>query len=51
MPAADVRVYMILRVFNLGKDNMDFRIYMDPESLRVQGLLQFTPETYSVKPA
>lgn len=43
-------VYIILRVYNLGKDNMRACIYIDPESLRQDGRLIFQPETYTVSP-
>jgi hypothetical protein len=44
-------VYVIFRVHNLGKENMGVRIYLDPESLRVQGQLEFSAESYSVVPS
>lgn len=43
-------VYIIFRVYNLGKDNMRACIYIDPESLRQDGRLIFEPETYRVSP-
>jgi hypothetical protein len=49
-PSTDTSVYIILRVFNLGQDNMNARIYVDPESLRQEERLRFTPESYSVTP-
>ncbi|KAH7361082.1 hypothetical protein BKA65DRAFT_494597 [Rhexocercosporidium sp. MPI-PUGE-AT-0058] len=35
-------VYILFRVFNLGKDTMDFRIFVDPEKHRQQGTLKFS---------
>lgn len=43
-------IYVIFRVYNLGKDDMSLRIYVDPDALRRQGVLRFTPESYSVTP-
>lgn len=47
---ANANVYMIFRVYNLGSDGIVARIYLDPETLRERGRLQFTPESYSVSP-
>jgi hypothetical protein len=44
-------VYIILRVFNLDKDTIDMRLYVDPEGIEDGGDLIFTPESYSVLPA
>lgn len=43
-------IYVIFRVYNLGKDNMSLRIYVDPDALQRQGELRFTAESYSVIP-
>ncbi|KAE8325087.1 hypothetical protein BDV39DRAFT_207210 [Aspergillus sergii] len=43
-------VYIVFRVYRLGRDSMRVQAYVDPESLRLQGRLTFTPETYSVCP-
>lgn len=43
-------VYVIFRVYHLGRGNMALRIYMDPEALRVDGQLEFTAETWSIVP-
>lgn len=45
-----VNVYMVFRVYNLGSDGTAVRIYLDPETLREEGTLQFTSESYSVSP-
>jgi hypothetical protein len=44
-------VYIILRVFNLDKDTIDMRLYVDPKGVEEGGDLVFTPESYSVLPA
>jgi hypothetical protein len=44
-------VYIIFRVFNLDKDTIDMRLYVDPKGIEDGGVLAFTPESYSVLPA
>ncbi|KAI1377806.1 hypothetical protein F4677DRAFT_458573 [Hypoxylon crocopeplum] len=44
------KIYVIFRVYHLGKDNMGLRVYLDPESLRLSRQLAFTAETWSVVP-
>ncbi|KAK4695759.1 hypothetical protein P7C71_g2041, partial [Lecanoromycetidae sp. Uapishka_2] len=44
-------VYIILRVFNLGQENMGMRLYVDPANLERNGELIFEAESYTVKPA
>lgn len=44
-------VYIILRVFNLDKDTIDMRLYVDPKGVEEGGNLVSTPESYSVLPA
>jgi hypothetical protein len=41
---------LICRVYNLGQDNMGFRIYIDPYSMHMKGELEFTPDAYAVTP-
>ncbi|KAL2862596.1 uncharacterized protein BJX67DRAFT_391165 [Aspergillus lucknowensis] len=48
---ADPEIYVIFRVYNLGKENMRLKIYVDPESLRQEERLIFIPESYSVQPS
>ncbi|RFU29542.1 hypothetical protein B7463_g6794, partial [Scytalidium lignicola] len=43
-------IYMILRVFNLGKESIGVRIYVDPDALRHNGQLKFTADKWSVVP-
>ena len=44
-------VYIILRVFNLDKDGIDMRLYIDPAGMEERGELHFTSESYSVVPS
>lgn len=44
------KIYVVFRVYNLGRDSMSLRIYMDPEQLRLNEELDFTAETWSVVP-
>lgn len=41
-------VYVILRVFNLGKKDMDVQIYADPATMEKNGELLFEGESYTV---
>lgn len=43
-------VYIIIRVFNLDKDSIDMRVYVDPAGMQGKEL-EFTPESYSVVPS
>ncbi len=43
-------VYLVFRVFDLGKDTMGFRIYIDPEKHRRKGTLGFSSEKWTVAP-
>ncbi|KAI3332631.1 hypothetical protein F4824DRAFT_474516 [Ustulina deusta] len=43
-------IYVIFRVFNVDKDSIGLKIYMDPEKLRCDGLLVFTEQAYAVTP-
>lgn len=47
-PATDI--YIILPVFNLGKDDMGMRLYVDPAMMKDNGELIFEPESYTVIP-
>ncbi|KFY91247.1 hypothetical protein V500_04776 [Pseudogymnoascus sp. VKM F-4518 (FW-2643)] len=44
-------IYIIFRVYHLGRENMGLEIYLDPESLRLAKKLSFTPESWSIVPA
>lgn len=43
-------IYLICRVYNLGQDNIGFRIYIDPYTMHIKGELEFTPDAYAVTP-
>jgi hypothetical protein len=43
-------IYVIFRVYNLGRDNMGLKIYLDPATLSDSGALQFTAEGWSAVP-
>jgi hypothetical protein len=47
---AAIQVYMILRVFDLGQDEIGLRIYLDPETLPRNNSLKFMAESYCVQP-
>ena len=44
-------IYVILRVFDLGQEDMGMRIYVDPATMERNGELEFQAETYTVAPA
>lgn len=46
---ASDEVYIILRVFNLDKRNIDMRLYVDPAGMEDKEL-KFTPESYTGVP-
>ncbi|KAL2065322.1 hypothetical protein VTL71DRAFT_2991 [Oculimacula yallundae] len=46
---ASDEVYIILRVFNLDKENIDMRLYVDPAGMEDREV-KFTPESYSMVP-
>ncbi|KAK3367905.1 hypothetical protein B0H63DRAFT_489977 [Podospora didyma] len=41
-------LYVVFRVYNLGKDSVGVKVLVDPESLRQRGELAFTARTWSV---
>ncbi|KAI1271736.1 hypothetical protein F5Y07DRAFT_382043 [Xylaria sp. FL0933] len=43
-------IYVVFRVFNLGKQSMGCAVYVDPDAMRIQGSLNFRAETWSVVP-
>lgn len=43
-------VYLIFRVFDVTKSNVDFKILFDPEAMRRDGTLKFTTDKWRVKP-
>ena len=44
-------VYMIFRVYRLGRAGMGMRILVDPESERKAGRLKFLTDGYTVTPS
>ena len=44
-------IYVILRVYNLGQEDVGMRIYIDPATMERNGELDFQAETYTVVPA
>ncbi|KAF4340028.1 hypothetical protein FBEOM_6067 [Fusarium beomiforme] len=49
-PATSPTVYLIARVSNVDKSNVEVKLYVDPEKLRQDGSLVFTGETWSIVP-
>ena len=43
-------IYIIMRVFNLGKDNVGLKLYVDPSTMEREGTLKFEPDHYIVTP-
>ncbi|KAK1676480.1 hypothetical protein BDP55DRAFT_727811 [Colletotrichum godetiae] len=43
-------IYVIFRVYHLGRSNMGFKVYLDPEELRDRKQLSFTAEKWSITP-
>ena len=46
----NTEVYIILRVFNLLRENIGLRLYVDPASMEESGELMIEAESYTVKP-
>jgi len=42
-------VYVILRVFNLGKSDVGVKLYVDPMAAKQRGELDFSVDTWAVK--
>ncbi|KAI3326722.1 hypothetical protein HD806DRAFT_551833 [Xylariaceae sp. AK1471] len=43
-------IYVIFRVFNLGRESMGCAIYLDPRAMETHDSLKFTPVKWSVAP-
>jgi hypothetical protein len=43
------RIYVIFRVYNLGRENMNVKIYVDPEAHRGRSL-EFSAHQWTVTP-
>ncbi|KAI1353752.1 hypothetical protein F5Y01DRAFT_50390 [Xylaria sp. FL0043] len=46
----DPTIYIIFRVFNVDRDSIGVKLYLDPEKLRRNGLLVFREQVYCVTP-
>ena len=44
-------IYIIFRVYNLGRQSMGLKLYVDPEEHRRQGKLSFTTDKWTVVPS
>ncbi|KAG2027473.1 hypothetical protein GB937_001217 [Aspergillus fischeri] len=44
-------IYVVFRVYYLGYESMGLKVYVDPERLRQEQSLIFSPESYSVYPS
>ena len=44
------KIYVVFRVYNLGRDSLNVRLYVDPEAHRRQGSLEFAQHTWTVTP-
>jgi hypothetical protein len=42
------KIYVLFRVFNLGKENINMKIYIDPETHRRSNTLLFEAQTWTV---
>ncbi|KAF4462555.1 hypothetical protein FALBO_10629 [Fusarium albosuccineum] len=49
-PIVSPTIYLIARVSNVDKPNVELKVYVDPEKLRQDGSLVFTGETWSIVP-
>ena len=44
-------IYILVRVFNVEREKMGLRIYVDPASAKDRGDLDFVVDTWRVRPA
>jgi len=44
------RIYVVFRVFDLGKESMNVKIYVDPEAHRLRNALLFESQAWTVRP-
>lgn len=42
------KLYVIFRVYSLGRNSIGLRVLVDPESMRQLNTLEFTTQTWSV---
>ncbi|OXV09681.1 hypothetical protein Egran_02556, partial [Elaphomyces granulatus] len=43
-------IYVVFRVFNLGRESIDMRLYVDPDVMRARRKLLFTAESWTIVP-
>jgi len=43
-------IYVVFRIFNLGQESIDMRVYVDPDVMRAKRKLSFIAESWSVVP-
>lgn len=43
-------VYIIFRIFNIDKDSLDLKVYVDPRRLKKEHKLRFTMDRWTVVP-
>jgi hypothetical protein len=43
-------VYLICRVYNLGRESMGMKMFVDPYVMEGTGELRFTPDTWTCTP-
>ena len=44
------QIYVLFRVYDLGKDSLNVKIYVDPEAHRRSQALEFIEHTWTVRP-
>lgn len=49
-PNNQASVYVIFRVYNLGRDAVGMKVYVNPGQMQARGALVFVTETWSVVP-
>jgi hypothetical protein len=42
-------IYVIFRVFNVDKPEIGLKVFVDPETARLRGELNFTVDTWAVR--
>lgn len=43
-------IYIVCRVYNLGRDNLNVKLYVDPEAYRLRNELAFEAQSWTVTP-
>jgi hypothetical protein len=44
------KIYVVFRVYNLGRESLNVKVYVDPEAHHRQGSLEFAQHTWTVTP-